>query len=395
MIKRTHIQTLTKRLKETRNYIQILAGPRQTGKTTLALQLLEEPGIKGFYAAADDISSLGSSWIELQWETARQLMRKSGEDPFVLIIDEIQKVPDWSEIVKRMWDDDTRKGLPLHVLLLGSSRLLHPREMTESLAGRFELMYIGHWSLGEMNEAFGWSPEQYAWFGGYPGAASLIADESRWKDYILDSLAETSLSRDILMHSRIDKPALMKRLFTIGCTHSGEVLSFNRLLDQLPGAGNTTTLANYLNHLDTAGLLGGLEKFNGEMIRKRSSSPKFQVYNTAFSSALDPAHFQQATANREKWGRIVESAIGAHLINSACSSRFSLYYWKEGNHSVNFVLEHKGRVVALEVRTGFRTSASGLPEFRKRYPDSRVLIVGKDGFPWEEFLLIHPMNLFN
>ncbi len=394
MIKRTQLQVIINRIKEPRRFMQVIAGPRQVGKTTMVLQLLEEPGVKGMYVAADDISGVGIAWIELQWETARQQQKVAGDTSFVLIIDEIQKIPDWSETVKRLWDADSRDNIPLHVILLGSSRLLLQTGMTESLAGRFETMYISHWSFAEMREAFGWSAEQFAWYGGFPGAASLIADERRWKSYVNNSLAETSISKDILMMSRVDKPALMKRLFDLGCSYSGQELSFNKILGQLLDAGNTTTLSHYLNLLDSAGLLGGLEKFTRDKARKRSSSPKFQVHNTAFMSALHPLDFEMITKDREKWGRIVESAVGAHLINNAYSQEFSLFYWREGNYEVDFVLEHKGRVVALEVKSGISLRTAGMVQFRKSYPDSKIMLVGRDGIPWEDFLLINPMELF-
>ncbi len=394
MIKRSQLQLVVSRIKEERRFMQVLAGPRQVGKTTLVLQLLKEPGIQGFYVAADDISGIGLAWIEMQWETARQRMKFAGMDSYVLIIDEIQKIPNWSETVKRLWDSDSRENIPLHVILLGSSRLLLQTGMTESLAGRYETMYISHWSLAEMRDAFGWSADQYAWYGGFPGAASLISDEMRWKNYVSNSLAETSISRDILMMSRVDKPALMRRLFDLGCSYSGQMLSFNKILGQLLDAGNTTTLSHYLDLLDSAGLLGGLEKFSRDTVRKRSSSPKFQVHNTAFVSALHPLDFQLIINEREKWGRIVESAVGAHLINNAYSQGYSLFYWRDGNYEVDFVLEHKGRVVGLEVKSGHSLRTAGMVQFRKHYPDSKIMLIGRDGIPWEEFLLINPMELF-
>ncbi len=394
MIKRAQLQLIISRIKEKRRFMQVLAGPRQVGKTTMVLQLLTETGIQGFYVAADDISGIGISWIELQWETARQKLKMAGTDSFVLIIDEIQKIPNWSEIVKKLWDADSRENTQLHVILLGSSRLLLQTGMTESLAGRYETMYISHWSLAEMREAFDWNADQYAWYGGFPGAASLINDERRWKNYINNSLAETSISKDILMMSRVDKPALMRRLFDLGCSYSGQMLSFNKILGQLLDAGNTTTLSHYLDLLDSAGLLGGLEKFSRDKARKRSSSPKFQVHNTAFASALNPYDFQMITENREKWGRVVESAVGAHLINNAYSQDYSLFYWRDGNYEVDFVLEHKGRIIALEVKSGHNLRTAGMVQFRKLYPDSKIMLVGKDGLPWEEFLLINPMELF-
>jgi uncharacterized protein len=394
MIKRTILQPIIERLKEKRRFIQVLAGPRQTGKTTLVLQALQDPGIKGYYIAADDIAGPGSLWIEQQWEKARLMMQQENAGKFVLIIDEIQKVPNWSETIKRLWDEDSRNQVPLQVVLSGSSRLLLQAGLTESMAGRFETIYIGHWSYKEMNEAFGWTPDQYAWFGGYPGPAELISNETRWKRYIWDSLAETSISKDILMLSRVDKPALMRRLFDIGCSYSGQILAFNKILGQLLDAGNTTTLSNYLSLLDSAGLLGGIEKFSRNKTRKRSSSPKFQVHNTAYMGALDPLHFNEARMDPAKWGRLVESVVGAHLLNNSIAENYSLNYWREGNYEVDFVLYNKGKVVAIEVKSGYTERRAGMEQFRKLYPDSKVLLVGRQGISWEEFIMIDPLQLF-
>ncbi len=223
----------------------------------------------------------------------------------MLIIDEIQKIGNWSEAVKREWSD-TAQRQSLKVVLLGSSRLLLQQGLTESLAGRFETLFIGHWSYREMKEAFDFTLDQYVWFGGYPGAATLINDEERWRRYITDSLIETSISKDILMLTRVDKPALMKRLFELGCGYSGQILSYTKILGQLQDAGNTTTLAHYLRLFNTAKLLGGLEKYSPEMVRRRASIPKFQVHNTALISAQQQHSFQEIAANPSRWGRWVE-----------------------------------------------------------------------------------------
>jgi hypothetical protein len=280
------------------------------------------------------------------------------------------------------------------VVLLGSSRLLLQQGLTESLAGRFETLFIGHWSYREMNEAFDFTPEQYVWFGGYPGAAALINDEERWRRYITDSLIETSISKDILMLTRVDKPALMKRLFELGCGYSGQILSYTKILGQLQDAGNTTTLAHYLRLLDTAGLLGGLEKYSPEMVRRRASIPKFQVHNTALISAQQQYSFQEIVTNPSQWGRWVESAIGAHLINHARTDAINLFYWRQGNHEVDFVLEHKGKVIGLEVKSGRTGHASGMAAFEQQCKPYKVLLVGNSGIPWQEFLELESLELF-
>lgn len=279
MYERFYLKQVKSRIEEPRKFIQVILGPRQVGKTTMVNQLLPQLSISYVSESADAISATNSAWLMQAWETARLKMKASGASEYLLVIDEIQKIDNWSEIVKQQWDKDTRENVNIKVILLGSSRLLIQKGLTESLAGRFETFYLGHWSFAEMETAFGWSIEQYIYFGGYPGSALLINDEERWKSYIKDSLIETSISKDILMLTRVDKPALLKRLFEIGCLYSGQILSYTKITGQLQDAGNTTTLANYLKLLSDCGLLGGLEKYAGSVVRQRSSSPKFQVYN--------------------------------------------------------------------------------------------------------------------
>ncbi|MDZ7881003.1 MAG: DUF4143 domain-containing protein [Saprospiraceae bacterium] len=394
MFQRPHFQLLTNRLSEPRAFIQVLAGPRQVGKTTLALQLLTQSDFPSHDVSADGVVNAHAAWLDQQWEIARLKWRQSGASAFIFSIDEIQKIPNWSETVKANWDADTRNNVPIKLLLLGSSRLLIQQGLTESLAGRFELTYISHWSLSEMAATFGFSAEDFVWFGGYPGSARLIGDEFRWKKYVSDALIEPSISRDILSLTRVDKPALLRRLFEIGCQYSGQILSFNKILGQLFDAGNSTTLAHYLNLLDSAGLLGGVEKFAGDLIRQRQSSPKFQVHNTALISAILPETQAQLRQIPDKWGRLVESAVGAHLLNFAKQEDYEVFYWRDGNDEVDFVLQYRGKTVAIEVKSGALRPVSGMKIFRRKFNPDKILLVGTGGLPWQEFLTINPVSIF-
>ncbi|MBK5720175.1 ATP-binding protein [Dysgonomonas sp. Marseille-P4677] len=394
MFKRSHIETLTNRVKEERKFIQVVMGPRQVGKTTLVSQMLENISIEHHFESADAIPNSNATWLQQIWESVRLRMKAGNIAEYLLVIDEIQKIDNWSEVVKQQWDRDTREKINIKVVILGSSRLMIQRGLTESLAGRFETLYLGHWSYAEMESAFGWSKEQYIYFGGYPGSASLIKDEDRWKNYIKDSLIETSISKDILMLTRVDKPALLKRLFELGSLYSGQILSYTKLIGELQDAGNTTTLAHYLNLLSDCGLLGGLEKYAGNVIRKRSSSPKFQVYNNALLTSQDDKLFEDVVVNAKEWGRLVESAVGTHLINHSISERYNLYYWREGNEEVDFILERNGKVVALEVKSGQKSDNTGMAVFARKFNPSRMMLVGTGGIPYDEFLKINPKELF-
>ncbi|MCK5023858.1 MAG: ATP-binding protein [Candidatus Aenigmarchaeota archaeon] len=394
MFERPYLETLKKRIEEPRKFIQVVMGPRQVGKTTMITQLLRKFDTGYVFESADAVANPNNVWLHEIWETARFRMKASGAPEYLLVVDEIQKIDNWSEIVKQQWDRDTREETNIKLVLLGSSRLLIQKGLTESLTGRFETFQMGHWSYPEMNAAFGWNIEQYLYFGGYPGSASLVGDEERWKNYIKDSMIETSIAKDILMLTRIDKPSLLKRLFELGSLYSGQILSYTKLMGQLQDAGNTTTLSHYLNLLSDCGLLGGLEKHAGNVIRKRSSSPKFQVYNNALLSAQDNKTFSDIILNPKDWGRYVESSVGAHLINNSVSERYNLHYWRDSNKEVDFILEKNGKLIALEVKSGKRAENTGMKSFAEKFHPAKVLLVGTGGIPIEEFLKLNPKELF-
>jgi hypothetical protein len=365
----------------------VLAGPRQTGKTTLVRQVADSLTFPVHIASADSPTLRSTEWIEQQWDIARLNARKSERTGSVLVLDEIQKVPGWSEEVKRQWDADSAERLPLKVVLLGSSQLLVQRGLSESLAGRFERIPVTHWSFTEMQKAFEWSLEKYIYYGGYPGSAELVDEPRRWARYILDSLVETTIARDILLMTRVDKPALLRQLFHLGCRYSGQILSYQKMLGQLQDAGNTTTLAHYLELLSGAGMITGLQKVAGQQVRQRASSPKLQVLNNALLSAESHAALDETLRQRDAWGRLVESAVGAHLINSAVGTSLNILYWRDGTKEVDYVVQDGRKLTAIEVKSGKKKeSLSGLEMFSKLFKPHRKLLVGAGGIPIEEFL---------
>ena len=387
MIRQALHDELLKRLKEKRRFLQVLAGPRQAGKTTLVRQVMAASRLPAHYASADEPSLRGDrTWLEQQWDIAR-LKAGEGKSGALLVLDEIQKISGWPNVVKLLWDADTHAGMALKVVLLGSAPLLIQSGLTESLAGRFEVIAVPHWSFTEMREAFGWNLEQYVFYGAYPGAAGLIDSPERWRRYILDSLIETTLSRDILSLNRVDKPALLRRVFLLGCAYSGQILSYQKMTGQLTDAGNTTTLAHYLELLQGAGMLAGLAKYSHGPPRQRGSSPKLQVLNTALMSAQDPRSLAEARNDGDHWGRLVESAVGAHLFNSSFGTNIRVNYWRERNREVDFVLQQGKAVAAIEVKSGGRReSLPGMAAFAGQFKPKRQLLVGGQGIPLAEFL---------
>ncbi len=385
MFKRPLLTSILKRLRESRRFIQVLAGPRQVGKTTLAQQAMDELTVPCHYASAEDAATGNTVWLEQQWDIGR--IRARHEGGALLVLDEIQKVQRWSETVKRLWEEDSRTEVDLKVIMLGSSQLLLANGLTESLAGRFEIIPVRHWSYTEMKAAFGLSLEQFLFFGGYPGAASLIDDRQRWGRYIIDSLIESTISRDILMMTRVDKPALLRRLFKLGCDYSGQMLSYQKMVGQLQDVGNTTTLAHYLDLLEGAGMVAGLQKFAGQSVRSRASSPKLQVLNTALLSAQSPFDLATAMEQRDWWGRLVESTIGAHILNGIVGTDMECFYWREGSLEVDFVLRRGDRVTAIEVKSSrAKETLPGMEAFARTFNPQRKLLIGGQGISIEEFL---------
>jgi predicted AAA+ superfamily ATPase len=386
MIRRAIHDVLLSRLREPRRFIQVLAGARQVGKTTLIQQVLESARLPNHYASADQPTLRDRAWIEQQWDLGR-MKAQEAKPGAVLVLDEIQKVADWSNVVKFLWDSDTRSKTNLKVVLLGSSPLLLQRGLSESLAGRFEMVRAPHWSFPEMREAFGWNCEQYIYYGAYPGAAPLIEDPERWRRYIVDSLIETTISRDILLLTRVDKPALLRRLFHLACEYSGQILSYQKMLGQLQESGNTVTLAHYLDLLEGAGMAAGLSKYSKGQARQRGSSPKLLVLNTALMTAQSATAFEEARRDGEYWGRLTESAIGAHLFNCGYDAKVQVCYWRERNQEVDFVLVRGKGAVSIEVKSGRRKDTfSGVELFGSRFHPKRQLIAGPQGIPIEEFL---------
>lgn len=380
---RALLSTIRTELSRPTPVIQALIGPRQVGKTTIAQQIRESIDIPTVYATADSPVPLDSAWIETQWRLAVAEATAEG-GPVLLILDEVQKVRGWSETLKFLWDNRPAKP-ETRVLILGSSSLLMQEGLTESLAGRFFLHRCSHWGYPECQAAFGWSLEQWIYFGGYPGAVSFTENESAWKRYIADSLIETVLARDVLQMSRITKPVLLRHLFALAATLPAQCVSYTKMLGQLQDAGNTTTLAHYLKLLESAFLASGLELFSRGKQRKRGSSPKLVLWNNALVNALSTRTFAESLGDKIWWGRLVENAVGAQLCNNLHSVEYTISYWRKGNHEVDFVVARGRDIWAVEVKSGRSGKTSGLARFRTHYPKARALLVGGQGIPLETF----------
>ena len=390
---RKQFYTLKERILEPRKFMQVLAGPRQVGKSTLVGQVLAQVSIPYSIEVADAVDPKDGDWIHRVWEAARTTMMLRKMEEYLLVIDEVQKIENWSEVVKREWDADSRNHVNLKVVLLGSSRLLLKKGLTESLAGRFEMIRMPHWSLQEMRDAFGVTLDEYIYFGGYPGPAHMIHDERRWRKYIKDSLVAPAIEKDVIMTSNIYKPALMKQLFELGCSYSAEILSLTKLMGQLQDVGNVTTLASYLEILDQCALLTGLQKYANDDARKRGSIPKYQVYNNALLTAYKGRGFVADRTDTKVWGHWVESAVGAHLLSMADELDYKVYYWREPSRNkdekdneVDFIAVRDGEVTAIEVKSGRRGMNSGLPAFVEAFAPKRSFVVGTGGVSLEDFL---------
>jgi predicted AAA+ superfamily ATPase len=384
MFARKLVSQLVERLNEPRRFIQIVAGPRQTGKTTAVLQALGKINTPQRFVSADDPNLASSEWLRNEWEQARAIAKASEA---ILVIDEIQKAGGWSSIVKLLWDEDSRLRINLKVILTGSSSLLLQKGLAESLMGRFEILYSPHWSYAECREAFEYSLDDFLFFGGYPGAATLIEDENRWARYMGTSIVEPTISQDILMMEEVRKPALLRSLFMLGSGYSAQELSFTKMLGQLQDAGNTVTLAHYLELLSRANILTGLQNYSGNQIRARKSSPRFMVYDTSLMTYANGTNRRRLLENSADRGRLAESAVGAYLLARGKEEGFEVYWWRERNNESDFVIKKGSLLTAIEVKSGRVKNTGGSLVFKKLYPETLSLIIGTSGLSLEDFLL--------
>lgn len=385
MFRRSESYELERRLAEPRRFIQIILGPRQVGKTTLVTQALQQCRKPIVAVSADDLSVTGREWLMAHWQRARSAAAESGGA--VLSIDEIQKIPDWSSTVKMLWDQDAATQTNLHVVLTGSSTTLIRKGMSESLAGRFEVLRAGHWTWPEMQQAFDLSFDEYLLIGGYPGPVEFRSKPIRWIEYMRESIIESTLALDVLALERVEKPALLRNLLILGTSLSAQIVSLQKLLGQLQDAGNAATISQYLSMLSDGGLLTGIDKYAATVLRSRASSPKLQSFTPALLSAVLGLPNRGSEIDPTLRGQIVESAVGSHLLSITRGSPVTLSYWREGHHEVDFVLSTPHKRVLLEVKSGgSRGAYTGAVHFRRRHGDAQLIVVGADAVPIENIL---------
>lgn len=390
------VQEILKGFRLKKKLMHIITGPRQVGKTTAALQVGAKWDGPVINASADLPLPPEPEWIRSQWETAEYEARssKNKNTHVLLILDEVQKIRRWSETVKGLWDKTIQENLPIQVIILGSSSLLLQKGLSESLTGRFFPYRCTHWTFPEMEKAFNWDLKQWLFFGGYPGAAPLIEHEEIWKRYVVDALIETVLAKDVLQLQTVAKPALLRHLFMLSAVYPARILSYNKMLGQLQDAGNTTTLAHYLKLLEAAFLVSGLDLFKGNIQKKRGSSPKLIVWNNGLINAVKGDSFKSSRENFSWWGRLVENAVGAHLLNHLAGIEYSVYYWRHRVAEADFVIKTPKQLWGVEVKSGNSKNTKGLSAFSKAYPDARIMYLGAEGIALEDFFRSDPKDMF-
>lgn len=357
------------------NFIQAVTGPRQVGKTTLARQILEKWKGPKIYQTADEPGTPSYEWISEHWQKARSLSRSKGPET-LLVLDEAQKIPHWSEAIKKLFDEDKNLKRRLRVVILGSSALLMQRGLTESLAGRFEIHRHNHWSFSECKEYFSLSLEEYLYFGGYPGALLLRKNQSRWARYIRDSIIETVLSKDVILMMPVTKPALLRQVFSLAAAHPAQVISYQKMLGQLQDVGNTTTVASYIKLLSNAFLATALERWSGSTIKQRASIPKLIVMDNALISAMSGRKFREVERDKVFWGRMLENAVGAKLYAILQEKGADLFYWRQRQEEIDYVIKIGDRLIAIEVKSGIpRRAAPCLAVFTRRYKKAKPIII--------------------
>lgn len=365
-ITRQFVHVLQNRLAEPLNFIQVVIGPRQVGKTTGVQSIVEHWQGPKVYAAADLPSPPSPAWIQEQWDKARAM----GENT-LLVLDEIQKVERWSEVVKNNFDAD-RKKRSIKVVLLGSASLSLQAGLTESLAGRFELIKVYHWNYLECHQAFGWNMDTFLQYGGYPGPAELIRDPLRWQQFIRDSIVEPVLARDVTNLRTITKPALFRQTFELALSYPAQEVSFQKFLGQLQDKGNASTIKGYLELLEGAFVLRLLYKFSIRPLSVKSSSPKILPLSPALMHTFkEPSSIFTDSAWK---GRVFEAAIGAALMQTSRE----VFYWRDGNDEVDFVLKKDKQILAIEVKSGRPRRGEGIQAFQKKFPDAKTIVMDRE-----------------
>ena len=377
MFERCQVQTIANRIQEANNPLtQVVVGPRQTGKSTMISQALRRTtDVTAHYVSADDALVPSAQWLATEWQQARNMAKASG-GRVVLVVDEVQKVPEWSRAVKSLYDADRRALVDVKPVLSGSSSLLLHKGLEDSLMGRFELIRSPHWSLSECGAAFGFSLDDYLYYGGYPGAARFAKDDQRWGTYVRDAIIEPTISQNVLALEDVRKPALLRAMFRLGATYSAQELSYNKMLGQLQDAGNTVTLAHYLELLSKAGMVTGIPKFADRELERRKSSPRLMVFDTSLMTSISDKGKERLLGEPDLRGRLVESAVGARLLARAPQEGFEVMWWREGNDEVDFVLRKGAALAAIEVKGGNEASQSGMAKFLVKHPEARRIMVG-------------------
>lgn len=412
--KTTLLERLHERPNEDPLFMNIVTGPRRTGKTTLVHQVLRETHKPSRYLSAerptsdsfpsrpisswrgpdDPLESVAPSdvryrqwWLVLQWEQAREDARRS-ENGFVLAIDEVQNIPNWAGLVKGLWDGNKRRRCNFHVILTGVAPLQYFRELSDRMVGRYEEIEVPHWSYAEMSAAFDFDLAHYIYFGGHPGIARYVEDIDRWSAYITETLLQPTFEQDIRSMERLRKHSLVKRLFDLGTERSGQVLSDEQVLDLHPSVRKRSTVTSYFDLLSSVGLMAGTEPFTTLDYLDTLRGFGLNVLSTAFLTVGSGYTFEEAQADRRYWGRLVKNAVGAHLLNTI-GYVANIRYWREGDLEVDFVLTAAGRLLAIDVSVdSARSEARGREAFVRRFSNASSMVIGDGGVSVEEFLSI-------
>ncbi len=365
LFERSFVRELARRFDRPPAFMQVLAGPRQVGKTTGVRQLIAQSDFPAHYANADDVLVSDRSWLLRQWQEALRLGPGA-----LLVIDEVQKVVNWSETLKALWDG---RQAPLRVLLLGSSALNIALGASESLAGRFELLRVHHWTFAELRVAFGYDLERYLAFGGYPGSVLLENEPDRWYAYMKDAIVESVIAKDLLQSRRVSNPALFRQAFELLCAYPAQEISYTKLLGQLQDRGNTDLVKHYIELYNAAFLLHALNKFSTKAWLSRASSPKILPACPALYSM---AAGVSVKADADQRGRAFELAVGAELLHQPGE----VTYWRDRHDEVDFVYRYRDQLFAIEVKSGRRKSGKGLDVFGARVPRAKRVVITPENF---------------
>lgn len=387
---RTHVQALLSRLSLPSPAVQAVVGPRQVGKSTLIRQVLEKLEAPTVFLSCKSVQYRQTGWIHKEWEIARLLAKHHGH--CVIAVDDAQRLPGWAPLLCQLHKEDLEQQRDIRIVITGSSELELLQQLKDKFPQSHEVIRAGYWTYPEMRCAFNWGIEQYLFYGGLPRSGDEPSDDETWLNWIRELMFDNLLKEDVKAVAPAQNHEAIFDYFKVSSVHSGNIMSYAQLAQKLPFTVKPTTLANYQKVLSRAGISNGLARIQDGGEISRSGSPKLQLSSNAWLTGMMNSRFDKLRSQGVIWKQVFKSAVGAHLLNFAQENAYSVHYWFDRQHRVDFVLKKNDALVPIVVMPGdVKQGTDAIQAFAKNnaMPHAIILQAGND----DASLSPHHMNI--